>query len=448
VTAGPGEFGGVAGPVPTGVSGPPGGGSDLSSSTSALTDGAEKLCGSGPCGRAGRRATRRPGPFNYYVHPSPPQLLRVTVALAFRRAVLRSAYMLLRGRDLETGHSDPWRRREQFAKLETAQDKTLDLTNWHEFLQSLERGGFRSAKMISSENVLLFSYALWLIGRVDYKVPLPKLRELIARWFFMAHATGRYSGSFESQFEADVARLSGLKAGDATGFQGRLNDVIDNTLTADFWSITLPDQLATSASKSPALMGYIAALNILDADALLSTGKVRSRLDPAIIAKKGIERHHLFPRAYLREKLDIKETRRINQIANMALVEWSDNIAISDDAPADYWDAQVADKKLPAARLEHQMYHHALPVGWQNLEYDDFLAARRKLMAQVVKQAFEQLGEDAYQPQYRDPSATAADRPAAGRSFPPAPAFPRVGSAVNSEFVVARRCQTDAQRPA
>src|SRR5664280_2187826 len=66
----------------------------------------------------------------------------------------------------------------------------------------------------------------------------------------------------------------------------------------------------------------------------------------------------------------------------------------TDDAPADYWDAQVADKKLPAARLERQMYHHALPVGWQNLEYDDFLAARRKLMAQVVKKAFEQLGED------------------------------------------------------
>jgi hypothetical protein len=32
----------------------------------------------------------------------------------------------------------------------------LDLTNWHEFLQCLERAGFRGSKMISSDNALLF----------------------------------------------------------------------------------------------------------------------------------------------------------------------------------------------------------------------------------------------------------------------------------------------------
>jgi hypothetical protein len=67
-----------------------------------------------------------------------------------------------------------------------------------------------------------------------------------------------------------------------------LSKIIDDTMTADDWAITLPNDLATSASKSPALLAYIAALNILDADALLSTGKVRGRLDPAITAKKGI----------------------------------------------------------------------------------------------------------------------------------------------------------------
>ena len=104
----------------------------------------------------------------------------------------------------------------------------------------------------------------------------------------------------------------------------------------------MPNELATSAAKSPALLAYIAALNILDADALLSTGKVRSRLDPAITAKKGIERHHIFPRSYLRSVLKIADNKEINQIANMALVEWADNIAISDDAPTKYWPEQVA----------------------------------------------------------------------------------------------------------
>jgi hypothetical protein len=223
--------------------------------------------------------------------------------------------------------------------------------------------------MISSDNAVLFSYALWLIGRVQYRVPLDRLREVIARWFFMAHTTGRYTGAFESRFEQDAGRLADLAAGDADGYVRVLSTVVNDALTADYWAITLPNELATSASKSPALVAYIAALNILDADALLSTGKVRSRLGPAITARKGIERHHVFPRAYLKNRLGITDSKEINQIANMALVEWADNIAISDEAPPVYWPAQVAAKQITPDRLAQQRYWHALPDG--KIAYDD-----------------------------------------------------------------------------
>ena len=346
-------------------------------------------------------------PFNWYIQPSPPQMLRVSVALAFRRAVLKHVYTLLRGKDVETGKPDPARRDIQFAKLQKAHERVLDLTNWHEFLQCLERAGFRGSKMISSDNALLFSYALWLIGRVDYAVPLDKLREVIARWFFMAHTTGRYTGAFESRFEQDVSRLSELKEGNGSGYLRVLSDIVDDILTADYWKITLPNELATSAAKSPALLAYIAALNILDADALLSTGKVRSRLDPAITAKKGIERHHIFPRNYLRSVLKIADNKEINQIANMALVEWADNIAISDDAPTKYWPEQVAAKNLPTEKLRRQSYWHALPDDWERLPYSDFLAARRKLMGQVVRDGYLQLKEHAYAPTYPPPATKA-----------------------------------------
>lgn len=254
------------------------------------------------------RASKTPSlsaasPFNWYIQPSPPQLLRVAVALAFRRAVLKQVYTLLRGKDVETGRADPVRRDAQFATLQRAHDQVLDLTNWHEYLLCLERAGFRGSKMISSDTTLLFSYALWLMGRVDYRVPLDRLREVIARWFFMAQTTGRYTTAFESRFEQDAARLADLASGDSDGYLRVLSQIIDDTLTPDYWTITLPNDLATSASKSPALLAYIAALNILDADALLSTGKVRARLDPAITARKGIERHHIFPRAYLKNSL-------------------------------------------------------------------------------------------------------------------------------------------------
>lgn len=338
-------------------------------------------------------------PFNWYIQPSPAQLLRVSVALAFRRAVLRLAYSLLRGKDLETGRVDPVRRVEQFARLQTAQERVLDLTNWHEYLLCLERAGFRGAKMITSENSVIFTYALWLIGRTDYHVPLDRLREVIARWFFMAQTTGRYTGSFESRFEADASRVTELATGDADGFCRALDRIVYDTLGNDYWTITLPNELATSAAKSPALMAYFAALNILDAEPLLSTGKVRARLDPAVTTRKGIERHHLFPKAYLRRR-GVTETKRVNQIANMALVEWSDNIDIADRPPAEYWPAQLAQKRVSAGRLEQQRYWHALPDGWQHVGYDEFLNARRLLMGGVVRDAFAQLADPAYTPSY------------------------------------------------
>lgn len=338
-------------------------------------------------------------PFNWYIQPSPAQLLRVCVAVAFRRAVLHLAYSLLRGKDLDTGRVDPDRRTAQFAELQAAQERVLDLTNWHEYLLCLERAGFRGSKMITSQNAVIFSYALWLMGRADYGVSLDRLREVIARWFFMAQTTGRYTGSFESQFEQDTSKLAAVATGDADGFCRALDRIVGDTLGNDYWAITLPNELSTSAAKSPALMAYIAALNILDAEPLLSTGKVRARLDPAVTSRKGIERHHIFPKAFLKRQ-GITDTKRINQIANMALVEWSDNIDISDEAPMQYWPAQIAQKRISALRLTQQQYWHALPEGWETLSYEEFLLARRRLMGTVVRDAFAKLTEDAYAPTY------------------------------------------------
>jgi hypothetical protein len=354
-------------------------------------------------------------PFNWFIAPQPDQMLRVSIALAFRRAVLKHAYSVLRGKDLETGEISTARRTEQFARLQAAQEKVLDLTNWHEFIRCLERAGYRGSKMISSQNAILYSYAIWLLGRVEYGVPIDRLREVIARWFFMAHTTARYSGSFETQVEKDFAAIADLANDDADGFVNALNRIVDETLTGDFWTITFPNELATSAARSPALFAYMAALNILDADALLATGKVRERLDPAVVAKKGIERHHLFPRAYLRTTLGVTDNRQINQIANMALVEWNDNIDISDKPPAEYWPEQVSSKPhLDPDRLNRQVELHALPPGWTELPFGDFLTQRRQLMADVVRQAFATLSRSDYDPRYPPVSSIEPEQSPAG----------------------------------
>ncbi len=365
------------------------------------------------------RAAKEPSrsgasPYNHFIEPAPDQLLRVAVGLAFRRGRLEYVYSLLRGKDLETGRFSPERRDEQFARLDEAQAYALDLTNWHEFLNAIHRAGFRSTRMITSETAILYAYALFLIGRRDFGVEKMRLRDVIARWFFLSHTTGRYTSSPESAFEADVNRLRSLPAGDATAFCDALDREVSTVFTSDYWTISLPNRLATSSSKSPAGLAYWAALNLLDAEVLFSTTKVASRLDPALSITRDIERHHLFPKKHL-EKLDIRTAPRTNQFANMAFVEWPENTGISARAPADYWPAYAA--RLSPDRLKRQMYWHALPLGWDQLDYDTFLEKRRKRIADVVRAGFETLAVSAGVSDEPVPGRTTAELIAAGESM-------------------------------
>ena len=86
------------------------------------------------------------------------------------------------------------------------------------------------------------------------------------------------------------------------------------------------------------------------------------------------ERHHLLPKQHL-EKLGITGVRDINQIGNMALLEWADNIAISDAPPARYWSKYA--ERFDIETLTGMMQWHALPADWWTMNFEQFLAARR-----------------------------------------------------------------------
>jgi len=314
-----------------------------------------------------------PSPFNHFIEPSPDQLLRVGVGVAFKRAVLKYVYSILRGKDLETGTFSRERRIEQFKLLAEAQSKALNLQHWHDFLKCIRQAGFRSSKVISSTNNIIFSYILYLIGRTEFQVPEFDLRAVIARWFFMSSVTGRFTGSPESAMEFDLARLRGLKTKEE--FIAALNSVCDVTLTNDYWSVTLPNDLATSASRGPSLFAYLASLVLLDARALFSNLRIADLLDPGTHANRdAVERHHLFAKAHL-AKQGIASTRDTNQIANYAWVEWGDNADISDDPPSEY--VPIMKKRFKQADLDRFYRWHALPANWENMEYDDFLRQRR-----------------------------------------------------------------------
>lgn len=160
-------------------------------------------------------------------------------------------------------------------------------------------------------------------------------------------------------------------------------------LTGDFWDITLPFSMESSSARSPEFFAFVAAQNLLSAPVLFSHKKVSDLLDPAVVStKESLERHHLFPKAWLINS-GIVEQRQTNQLANYALIEWSENIQISDDAPTVYLPKIREHFSQDAWQHMHQL--HALPLGWETLEYFDFLKQRRNLIAALVRRGFELL---------------------------------------------------------
>ncbi|MDA3898717.1 MAG: DUF262 domain-containing protein [Desulfobacteraceae bacterium] len=329
--------------------------------------------------------------YNYFIEPDPDQLLRVSIGLGFRRARLKYAYLILRGKDLETGLYSPERREEQFKKLQEVQKKVLDLQNWHEFLKIPVYAGYRSTAMITSETAVVYSYVFFLIGKYDFNVEPHILRSVIAQWFFMSSVTGRYSSSPESRMEQDLADLRIIK--NSAQYIDHLQKVIGGVLTSDFWSISLPNSLSTAAARSPSWFGYCASLNLLGAPVLFSKMKVSELLDPITNSKKtALERHHLFPKSYL-AKIDIKDDRDRNQIANFALVEWDDNNHISGSSPQEYLPKYIERFKDSPEELSQMMALHALPAQWEFMLYEEFLRERRRLLAGIIRKGYERLAK-------------------------------------------------------
>lgn len=328
----------------------------------------------------------RPSPYNPYLQPDPGQLLRTSVALGFRRVSLEYVYLLLRGKDLQTRAFSQEKRDEQFSILRSAQGEVLNLTNWHEFFKVLQRAGYVHPGLITSERTVLFIYALWLIGKRDFHVNEFTLREIMAQWLFMASLTARYTAS-EGRLEQDLDLLRQVTTPE--DFIHTWKQQMAAVLTPDYWEVTLPNELATSSARNTGQSAFYASLCILDAPVLYSKLRVRDLLHPAVHARKSaLERHHLFPRRYL-QRIGIQALSSINQIANYTLVEWTDNVAISDRSPEVY--APQMEQRFTPEELARMYRLHGLPEQWYRMPYPAFLEERRRRIAAIIRRGFEHL---------------------------------------------------------
>lgn len=329
--------------------------------------------------------------YNHITQVFAQDLVRVVMAYGFDRARLKYGYKLLRGADFDKkGAMDTSLRDQRFNVLKSRLPDVLNVHSWHEYLKTVMNAGYLTDDIILSHNSIFYTYAMYLIAKHRFGATYNENLHMTSLWFFYASLVSLYTGSFESDVESHLNAIKDMTC--LAEYRNFILSRVNERLTNDFFDITLVGSggLAVSGRGNNAWNAYVASLNILNARILFSRSNllVSKLFEPGTDGKrKSLEKHHLFPKAYL--KGQGYTDARINQMANYAFIDWKDNADILDDAPSVYYPVVCEGRtEEEILRMEEE---NALPHGWEQMNYEDFLVARRKLMATKIKQAFEVL---------------------------------------------------------
>lgn len=318
-------------------------------------------------------------------------VLRVAFMHMFRRGKLADLVSLLSGRDFEARDFKSEIADASFAKLHDGVIKFMHKGNFQDFTAALRSAGFVSSAIIGSKGAVNFVYNLYLTLKEDGSIPSTDVKRWVQRWYVMSVLTGRYSGSSESIMDRDMRGIADRS------FVSFYNEIAASQLSDNFWSVTLPQNLTTTSIRTGAWMVYVAS-QVRAADNTLFTNGFKVA---DVIGNVG-DIHHIFPKAYLRKEIDAPQ-RLYNQIANYTYLEKRINIAIGEKSPGEYFSqartaiiegkpyfGDISDEKTLISNLKA----NCIPEGVFHMtakDYETFLAERRALMAQKIRQYFESL---------------------------------------------------------
>lgn len=310
-------------------------------------------------------------------------LIRVTFTSQFNRGRLSDLVSLLSGRNFETRTYEAEIAQQSFATLKNGVTNFINETNFKRFLMIVKSAGFISPKLIRSQNAINFAYIVYLKLK-DLGVSSVDIESYARRWLVYSILTGRYSGSPESAFDFDIKQI------EHKPFNEILNEREEAELSEAFWNASLPQSLDTSVASSPYFHVFLASQVKANDKGFLSKDVLVSDL----ISLRG-DIHHLFPKDYL--KKNGLDRSKYNQIANYVYMQSEINIKVGNKPPKDYFDllkTQMIEnnRQVSGISTEQELLDNlkvnCVPTELMEMtidDYQDFLALRRKLMANKMR---------------------------------------------------------------
>ena len=323
------------------------------------------------------------GKDNVY-NPECDDILRVAFMHIYPRAKLADLVSLLSGRDFETREYKIEITEDTYAKLKQGVLNVINQNNFNQFMLAIKGAGFISNKLVNSKMALDFAYALYLRLTMTKEVSVSEIKQIVQKWYVLSVLTGRYSSSPETAFYKDI-RLINEK-----GVVATLHDIEAATLSDNFWDIAVVQDLAYTSTINPTYLVYLAAQVYRNDMSLLS-----NNISVRYLIEMAGDVHHIFPKEYL--KANGFSRNLYNQNANYAYLDTQVNKSIGKKAPNVYFAEAVKQCQTQQITcgsitdmdiLKRNLASNCIPVEVCEMDYtdyDNFLAERRKRMAQKIK---------------------------------------------------------------
>jgi hypothetical protein len=226
---------------------------------------------------------------------------------------------------------------------------------------------FESSEWLPSFNALIPLAAYF----VKHPSITPNVEVALLRWFYVASLRSRYSGSGETAMDEDLK---------AIGAEDPIAQLMKNVVPSGSSVRVTADEFDDAGSRNPLFpLTYAAARKAGAKDWFTGVALAKD----VVGEDHEIQFHHVFPKALL-DKAGVARKDR-DEIANLAFLAARPNRKISKRPPHQYL-AEIAAKH--PERLEAQCVPME-PALWELDRFQDFLAARRELLAEAINKLIE-----------------------------------------------------------
>ncbi len=201
-------------------------------------------------------------------------------------------------------------------------------------------------------------------------------------WYVHALLWGRYAGSTETVLNVDL-RLVGANPDDSSGTGGDSLDSLIGSLRQQRGDLRVrPDDFHAWSRGARFYPLLYMLTRVFGARDLVSGLELRQHL---LGRRATLEVHHLFPKALLQQAGHARPAR--NALANFAFLTFDSNRMLGNRSPNEYF--EESELRHPGALASQWI--PADPELWRVERYEDFLAARRELLAEAANDLLDQL---------------------------------------------------------